>query len=115
MTLHDQITSFILSSSASITVSIFAFLLAGVYILQVVLNIDTSFYSWAIRRERLGMRAINWLIFGCIFLLFSCFTDDVIYWRSLARLALIFLILSELAYQITVLIPALKRLNNGRE
>lgn len=106
---HNLIVDYILSPSASNLVSILALLLALVYILQVVLNVDTGFYSWAIRRERLAIRALNWVIFGVVFLLFSFFSESLIVWRALARLTLIFLILSEMAYQVTVLLPALKK------
>ena len=47
-------------------------------------------------------RAINWGVFGIIFFLFDPITSaaGLLTWRATARIALFFLMLSELAYQI---------------
>jgi hypothetical protein len=108
---HDIFITWILGDQASISVSVLAFLMAGTYLLQLFLPIDPIYYSKPIRRDRILLRALNWGFFGMIFLLFGHVINlhDIYLWRATARLALIFLILSELAYQLIVLWPALKK------
>lgn len=118
MSVHDQIPLYILGQKASLIVAGLSFFLACVYAFHLWLNVDLEFYSVAIRRERLAIRAFNWIIFAVVFVLFSKANtlEDILLWRAMARLSLSFLILSELAYQTIVLIPEIKkRRANGRE
>lgn len=103
--------NYILSPEASIGLSIMAFFLAGLYLLQAHLGLTVAEYNSTVRTERLLVRAMNWAIFGGVFLFFGELLPykDILAWRATARLALLFLMLSETAYQFTVLWPRIKK------
>lgn len=108
---HLSTVLFILGRGFAAWLSLFSFTLFLVYILQVFLGVTPTYYSKPIRRERILLRAGNWFLFGVIFLLFAEIINitDLIVLRAASRLALFFLILSELAYQAVVLWPMFRK------
>jgi hypothetical protein len=111
--MHDNPHKFVtllLSDEASILLSVLAFFLMWLYIIQIRLTPDNFVINKGVRKNRLIMRAINWGIFGGIFLLFGNVIPlpDILIWRATARVALFFLMLPEMAYQITVIWPVVK-------
>jgi hypothetical protein len=111
--MHTQthkFVSLILSDESSVILAVLAFFLMGLYIIQIRLTPSNFVINKGVRKNRLIMRALNWGIFGTIFLLFGNITPipDILVWRATARIALVFLMLPEMAYQITVIWPAIK-------
>lgn len=103
------ITGFILTNESSITLSVLAFILFLTYVYQ--LKIPESWTNIKLSKYGIIVRAMNWGVFACVFLLFGEVIpfDEVLTWRATARVALLALMLSELAYQSTVMYPILKR------
>jgi len=108
MSLHDQWVSYILSTNTSVVLAVLAFVLAILYLVDVLLITNGS---RKVIKEGLIVRIVNWSIFGTVFLLFAGVITlmDLVTWRATARLALLFLMLSEAAFQVTTMYPALKR------
>lgn len=108
--MHDQVISFILSNNVSIALSMLAFLLACLYVLDFILVKNGR--KRHMRKEGILLRIFNWVAFGVIFLLFGqvILVKEVETWRATARMALTFLMLSEALFEIATLIPAIKRI-----
>jgi hypothetical protein len=102
---------FILSDPASVILATAAFFLMVLYMIQLCLTVDQFVINKGVRKNRLLMRALNWGVFGMVFLLFGNVIEfqDLATWRATARVALLFLMFPELAYQITILWPTIKR------
>jgi hypothetical protein len=107
--MHDEWVTYILGNSVSITLSVLAFLLVVLYLIDLLLINNGS--KRAMRREGIAIRLINWFAFGLIFLFFGQIipVKDIQTWRAAARLALLFLMLSEALFEIITIIPAIKR------
>ena len=112
--MHNLFIEWVLGSTASILLAVFAFFLMSVYILQIFLTVGTFVIDKGVRKNRLILRAINWGVFGGVFLLFGEVVQlrDLATWRATARVALFFLMLPEMAYQLTVLWPTIRRRMN---
>ena len=108
MEAHNKWIQFILSDPVSVSLSVLAFLLAFLYLLDFLFLRNRS---RRIITEGLLVRIVNWSIFGLVFLLFGQIIQlkDLLTWRALARMALMSLILSEMAFQIVTMWPATKR------
>lgn len=108
---HDIFIEWVLSPTASILLSGLAFFLMSLYILQMFLTVGNFVIDKGVRKNRLVLRAVNWGIFGGVFLLFGEVVQlrDLATWRATARVALFFLMLPEMAYQLTVLWPTITR------
>jgi hypothetical protein len=110
---HVDAIEFFIGTQVSILLAITAFFLTSLYILQFFLLPRGSaiVIVRSTRRNRLIMRSINWAIFGLVFLLFGevIRVRELSTWRATARVALIFLMLPEIAYQLTVLMPLIER------
>ena len=111
MPMHDVFIQWVLGPTASILLAAFAFVLMSIYILQIFLTVGTFVINKGVRKNRLILRAINWGVFGGVFLLFGevVALRDLATWRATARVALFFLMLPEMAYQLTVLWPTIRR------
>lgn len=109
--MHSSFIEWVLSPTASVTLSTLAFFLMWIYILQIFLTVGNFVIDKGVRKNRLIMRAINWGVFGGVFLLFGevVHLHDLATWRATARVALFFLMLPEMAYQLTVLWPTIRR------
>lgn len=109
--MYDGFIQWVLSDIASILLAVLAFFLMILYLAHLCLTFDNFIVDKSIRKNRLLMRAINWGIFGTVFLLFGRVIpfQDLSTWRATARVALFFLMLPEMAYQITVIWPIVKR------
>lgn len=107
---HEAFIDAALGRPASIGLSVLAFFLMSLYILQILFTVGSFVIDKRVRKNRLILRAINWGVFGGVFLLFGEIFDlqDLRTWRATARVALFFLMLPEMAYQITVLWPEVK-------
>ncbi len=107
--MHDQSIEYILSNQVSIGLSILAFILVGLYLLDLLLI--NNGVKRPMRKEGIIVRLFNWLAFGFVFLLFGQVIPlkEVETWRAAARLALLFLMLSEAIFEIVTLIPVIKR------
>jgi len=101
----------ILGDFGSIFLSVLAFFLMLLCLAQCLFNIDSFTIKKEVRKNRLIMRAINWGIFGGVFLLFGevIIFKDLETWRATARVALFFLMIPEIAYHITILWPIIKK------
>lgn len=110
--LHHTFIDWVLSDTASISLSLMAFSLMGLYVIQFFLTTDAFVINKGVRKNHLVMRALNWGILGGVFLLFGKIIpfEDVLTWRATARVALVFLMAPEVAYQLTVLWPTAKRI-----
>ena len=108
--MDDAVIQWILSDIASMLLASFAFFLMLLYLLQVFITPKNFIISRVVRKDRLVMRAINWGIFSVIIFLFGKVVPpyDLSLWRATARIALLFLMLPEMAYQITVTWPTAK-------
>jgi hypothetical protein len=106
--MHEQCVELVLSNGMSIILAGLAFLLAVLYLIDLLLI--NSGVKRPMRKEGIAIRLINWLAFGFIFLLFGQIVPlkDIYTWRAAARLALAFLMLSEALFEIITLIPAIK-------
>ena len=113
--MHDLFIEWVLSPTASIGLAIVAFLLMLIYILQFFLTVGDFVVGRDVRKNRLRLRSINWGVFGGVVLFFGevIHLEDLATWRATARVALLFLMLPEMAYQLTVLWPIVRwRLND---
>lgn len=108
---HELFIEWALGRTASIMLSMLAFFLMSLYIIQILLTKGNFVIDRGVRKNRLVLRAINWGVFGGVFLLFGDIITlrDLATWRATARVALFFLMLPEMAYQLTVLWPDIKR------
>lgn len=109
--MHDTFIDLMLSFSTSISLSVLAFGLMLLYVVQIFSTVDNFAINKGVRKDRLIMRAITWGVFGGVFLLFGQVIPfkDLATWRATARVALLFLMLPEMAYQITVLWPTFRQ------
>jgi len=107
--MHDKYIEYILSDQTSIGIAIFAFILVGLYAID--LFIINGGAKRPVGKEGIAVRIVNWLAFGFVFLLFGRIIPlkDVQTWRAAARLALLFLMLSEAIFEVATLIPVIKR------
>jgi len=101
--MEQVISAWLLGRSASIHLGVLAFLLAGLYILQFYLAPPIFEMPRTVRRNRFILRAINWGIFAVIFLLRGL--NLMGNTTGVARLAILFLMLPEIAYQVVLLGP----------
>ena len=108
---HDALITWALSNQASLFMAILAFFLAFLYVVKFFYARDSLLVPISTRKYGLAMRALNWAVFGGVFLLFGQIIPlrELATWRATARIALLFLMLPEIAYQLTILLPALKR------
>lgn len=102
--MHDMFIQWILSEVCGTFIGVTAFLLMALYVIQIFTPRERYVCSNGFRKNRLIMRALNWGVFGCIFLLFGGIiaSKDLLTWRATARVALLFLMLPEFAYQIII-------------
>lgn len=109
--MHNLFIEWVLGPTASIMLSGAAFFLMLIYILQIFLTVGNFVIDQGVRKNRLILRAVNWGIFGGVFLLFgeAIHLQELATWRATARVALFFLMLPEMAYQLTVLWPTIRR------
>ena len=112
MGILDIVIELFLHQASSVFLAAMAFFLMSLYILQffILPNGSEIIIGRSTRRNRLIMRALNWGIFGMVFLFFGeiIVFKNMIAWRATARVALMFLMLPEIAYQLTVLTPIIK-------
>ena len=108
--MHEKFIIWILAEPFSISMAIFAFLLMCLYLIQFLIT-ENYFERKYLRKNRLVFRAFNWFVFGAVFLFFGQVVPfkDLDTWRATARIALLFLMLPEIAYQLTILWPLTKR------
>ena len=107
--MHDEYIGYVLSNEVSIGLAVLAFILVGLYILDLLLV--NKGMKRLMRREGILLRLFNWAAFGFIFLLFGQVIElrSVETWRAAARMALSFLMISEAIFEIATLIPSIKR------
>lgn len=108
--MHETVIHYIIGVQASIILALLALFLALLYALDVILM--NSGRKIALRKEGIIVRAVNWLVFGFVFLLFGRIIElmEIETWRASARLALLFLVLSEIAFEVTTMWPEIKRM-----
>ena len=101
------ISRWLLSPEASIHLAIFALYLVALYILQFYLAPPHYEVSRRDRRIRYVLRAVNWGVFAAIFFLrgFNLMGPTT----GVARLAILFLMLPEIAYQTVLLVPLITK------
>lgn len=114
---HHAFIALVLSNEFSLILALAAFFLALLYILKSILVRDDLIIRAADRKYSLAMRALNWCIFGGVFLLFGeiIHFEQLETWRATARVALIFLMLPEITYQLITVWPLLKRCSWTRQ
>lgn len=108
--MHEKAVEFIISEQAALVLAFIAFALSLTYLLDIFLI--TNGRRAALRREGLIVRSINWAFFAVVFLLFGRIIPlkELETWRAAARIALFSLMISEIAFEITTMIPELKRM-----
>ena len=107
--MHETVIHYIIGVQASQILALLAFFLAVLYFIDFFLTNTGRKVSR--RREGLLVRALNWGLFGFIFLFFGKIIplSELEVWRAGARIALFFLILSESLWELTTMWPELKR------
>ena len=109
MDMHTKAVDFVLGNDVSFALSLLAFLLASLYVFDLLLV--NNGMKRPIRKEGILLRIFNWAMFGVVFLLFGQIIGlkDIFTWRAAARIALLSLMVSEGLFEISTLIPAIKR------
>ena len=101
--IHDEFVAFILSQIPNFILGFMALILSFVYILWFV-NGDMLIRTSTVKSARIRMisRAVNWIVFGLIFLAFDWIVSQYSLetFRATARVSLFFLMLSELVFQL---------------
>ena len=99
--IHKMFVELILSSAANYILGGLAIALMFMYFVSYKVQPKILLLPRRARRAGFLVRAVNWGVFGVVFISFSVITKEMGLdtWRATARLALLFLMLAEIAYQ----------------
>lgn len=100
----DFLQEIVLSHASDVFFAILSLVLMTLYIAGGIAAPILSSEIKSVRRIRLFIRAFNWGLFGLVFLVFDVILQSlgILAWRTTARLALLSLMLAELAFQVAV-------------
>lgn len=100
MEFHWFCTQLVLSEGANLFLGLFAVLLSLSYVVWARITAKLPRIPLKERRIRFLVHALNWGVFGVIFLFFDPIITNVGFetWRATARIALFFLMISELSF-----------------
>jgi len=103
--MHTIFVDLILSTGSNYFLGGLAIILMTMYFTSYKIQPKILLLPRRVRRASYLARALNWGVFGTIFIFFSFITKGMGLesWRATARLALLFLMLAEIAYQTGVI------------